>query len=241
MVQLTGLGDFEDENSLEVSLGQSCFKEDSDVKVKRINFKYQYKNRLTGSTRGYIIFNNVYVFCLIKSYVSKKPKYRLDLTFFNSQPEKTWYIAWKLLLVGILFLVATILIPQNIDVDMNSSVMSLINNNLVFVKLVAGIVACVFLWLGYSKSYYQLAFHSFASEVPLLSLPHKFWNKRYRKFVHKLKKGVAYAQQLNNVTLHDRLVGEMQDLRRLKNAGVVNEDTYNEAQSKILTHKHFKS
>ena len=129
-----------------------------------------------------------------------------------------------------------IFLPTEIKLPMASAV----GLDFLPVSVLSGFLGFGLLLSAYIKSYSKTVFRSYASRVPLLTLSHKSTQKNYKKFVSALQKSIVLAHKQNNITLQDRLVGEMKDLRRLKNAGVIKENVYNQAQSAILTHKHYK-
>lgn len=220
----------------DVSMGHSCYKEDADIVVKKINCKYKQKDIIKGSVNSFILFNNIYLFCLITLNHKKQPKFRLDLTFFDAKPSRSFFIAKKSLITGVLLLLLSVFIPGDLKLPYSS----LVGLDLLSVYLLTGAAASGFLLFAYFKSYSRIVFRSYASRVPLLTLSHKSTQKNYKKFVSALQKSIMLAHKQNGTTLQDRLVGEMKDLRRLKNAGVVKENVYNQAQAAILTHKHYK-
>jgi len=70
--------------------------------------------------------------------------------------------------------------------------------------------------------------------IPLVVVPRKFRDKNYKKFVEIMGKCINYSRNRNGITLQERLRGEMKDLRRLMELGIVSEHDYNNAQQKIL-------
>lgn len=220
----------------DVSMGHSCYKEDADIVVKKINCKYKQKDIVKGNVNSFILFNDIYLFCLITLHHKKKPKFRLDLTFLDAKPSRSFSIAKKSLISGILLLLLSIFFPSDISLPFLSSV----SLSFLSVSMLSGIAAFGFLLFAYLKSYSKIVFRSYASRVPLLILSHKSTQKNYKKFVSALQKSIVLAHKQKGITLQDRLVGEMKDLRRLKNAGVIKENVYNQAQAAILTHKHYK-
>lgn len=220
----------------EVSMGHSCYKEDSEIVIKKVNYKYKQKDILKGNVNNFMLFNDIYLFCLITSHHKKRPKYRLDLTFFDSKPSKSFLIAWKSLIAGFLLLLVALFIPDTFNISFFASV----GLNFLSMSVLLGIAGFSSLLFAYFKSYSRLVFRSYAGRVPLLILSHKSMHKKYRKFVSLLQKSISLAHKKNGNTLHDRLVGEMKDLRRLKDAGVISERFYNQAQMIILKHKHYQ-
>lgn len=220
----------------DVSMGHSCYKEDADIVVKKINCKYKQKDIIKGNVNSFILFNDIYLFCLITLNHKKQPKYRLDLSFFDAKPGRSFSIAKKSLISGVLLLLLTIFAPPDITLPFLSSA----GLSFLTLSLLSGAAAFGFLLFAYLKSYSKLVFRSYASRVPLLTFSHKSTQKNYKKFVSALQKSIMLAHKQNGITLQDRLVGEMKDLRRLKNAGVIKEGVYNQAQAAILTHKHYK-
>jgi len=220
----------------EVSMGDPCFKEDSEIVVNKVNFKYKQKDILKGDVNSFMLFNDIYLFCLITSRNKQRPKFRLDLTFFETKPTKSVSFAWKSLIAGVLFVLFSVFIPGDYTIPLSTPV----DLSFLPVFVLTTIAGLILLLFAYYKSYSRLVFRSCVGRVPLLSLTHKPMQKNYRKFINILQKNINLAHKKNAITLHDRLVGEMKDLRRLKEAGVISEDFYNKAQSIILKNKHYQ-
>lgn len=230
----SSLDSLTDSISDEVSMGHSCYKEDSDIVVKKINFKYKQKDVIKGNVSSFILFNSIYLFCLITLHHKKRPKFRLDLTFFDPNPSRYFSIAWKSLIASVLLLLMAVFIPGDLIAPFSSLF------DLSYLPVLFGIAGFCLLLFAYFKSYSRIVFRSYASRVPLLVLSYKPTQKNYKKFISALQKGIVLAHKQDGITLQDRLVGEMKDLRRLKDCGVISERIYNKAQSAILTHKYYK-
>lgn len=220
----------------DVSIGHSCYKEDSEITVKKVNYKYIQKDAIRGSVNSFVLFNDIYLYCLIIKRHKKQPKFRLDLTFFDPRPARSFFIPWKLLIAAVVLLLVGFFMPAGVEIPYSSSI-GLGFLSVSVISILVGIGLLIFVYL---KSYYRLVFRSYAGRVPLLSLSYKPAQKNYNQFVSAVQKGIALAHKKNGVTLADRLTGEMQDLRRLKDAGVIKEDIYNKAQMIILKNKHYR-
>jgi len=217
-------------------MGHSCFKEDSEIVVKKVNYKYKQKDMLKGNVNSFMLFNDIYLFCLITTHHKKRPKYRLDLTFFDAKPSTSFFIAWKSLVAGVLLLLLAMIIPGDFDLPFSLAV----DFSFLSAPLFSGLAGIGLLSFAYFKSYSRLVFRSYAGRAPLLVLSHRPLHRNYKKYINVLKKSIRHAQKKNGITLHDRLVGEMKDLRRLKDAGVLKEGIYNQAQAIILKNKHYQ-
>jgi hypothetical protein len=231
----------------EISIGDAHYKDDSEIVPKEINHEYTQKNSVKGVFREFSLFDDIYLYCSLRLFNLKKlkseqlPKYRIDLTYLDPKPARSSKLAWKWLLRGIAATVASALV---IDISVLSgefSGLSFSHPAMLPVGVLLGTLGFVLILLFYYKSHNTVIYRSYVGRIPLLALSHKPRKKDYREFISVIEEGILNAQSRNGITMRDRLVGEMKDVRRLKDSGVISESAYSRAQAKILKHKAYKS
>lgn len=228
---------------VEISLGDAHYREDDEIQPKVKNHEYIQSNSIKGLHRTFKLYDNLYLYCSKKAFVPKKfrsiesPEHRVDLTYLDLKPFKSRLIAWRWLLWGLILLATSVL---TIYIGEFSG-FSIAHPLMLPVGVLIGTFGLVFILLSYYKSYSLMVYRSYAGRVPLVVLTHKPRNKDYKAFTSLVEDKIRDAQRRNGITMRDRLVGEMKDIRRLKDAGIVNEAWYHQAQSKIFKHEAFKN
>jgi hypothetical protein len=214
----------------EISLGESCYVDDLDLKLDKLICRYTQNNRIKGVARKFALYDKTHLIQQKDSHFNKIPEHRIDLTFLAPEPTKHLFVSWKILLTGVSLLIVSILLF--LFIDQLQSVVGIQLVQLAVISLTT--VGVIFIILSYYRSYSTLVFHSAVAKIPLLVITRKPRDKNYKKFIDVIGKCINYSRNRNGITLQDRLRGEMKDLRRLKGLGIISEDVYNEAQKIIL-------
>jgi hypothetical protein len=214
----------------EISLGESCYVDDQDVKLDKLICRYIQKDSFKGITRKFALYDKIHLVQQKDSHFHKLPEHRIDLTFLDPEPTGKLFIAWKFLLSGVVMLLLSgllFLFGDQLESASGSQYLLLLAVGLTTAGLLLMLVS-------FYRSYATLVYHSDIAQIPLLVITRKFRDEKYKKFVDIIGKCIKYSRNRNGITEQDRLRGEMKDLRRLKDLGIVSEDAYNEAQMKIL-------
>ena len=219
-----------DEPLEEVSVGESCYVDDAELELDKLICKYNQTSSIKGITRKFALYDKTHLIQQKDSHFNKLPEHRIDLTFLDPEPTKHLFISWRILLTGVALLgIAIVLFLFKGQIE------SLLAGQFVLLTAVllatAGLISVL---VSVYRSYSILVYHSDTGKVPLLVITHKPRDKNYQKFIAILDKCINYSRNRNGISEQDRLRGEMKDLRRLKELGILSEDTYNEAQQKIL-------
>mgnify|MGYP006921589188 FL=1 len=222
---------YEQEEPLdEISMGESCYVDDQDVELDKLICRYVQKDNLKGITRRFALYDKIYLLQQKEASFKKVPEHRIDLTFLDPHPTAKLFISWKMLITGVVMLLLSVLMYV-----FDSQLHSLVDRQYVWsVTVLLASVGMIIVMVAYYRSYLTLVYHSDIGKVPLLVIGRKFRDDRYKKFIDIIGKCIHYARSRNGITLQDRLRGEMKDLRRLKDLGIVSEDDYDHAQKKIL-------
>lgn len=223
----------------EISLGDAHYREDSEIVPKIVNHEYVQSNNFKGVLREFSLFDDIYLYCTSKSFNLKKlrtrqvPKYRIDLTYIDPKPVKFSNIAWKWLLWGIVAIAASVLvIDADKIIDSPSAQQAILP-----VSILLGTSGFVSILLFFYKSHSSVVYRGYVGRAPLIVMANKPRNKDYKDFIDVLETNIRKAQRRNGITIKDRLVGEMKDMRRLRDAGVVSENRYKQAQARIFEHE----
>lgn len=214
----------------EVSVGESCYVDDSELELEKLLCKYTQNSSIKGITRRFALYDKTHLFQQKDSHFKKIPKHRVDLTFLNPEPNKHLFISWKILLSGTALLGLSILLFLYSD-----ALESLLGGQSVLLAAVLLFTTgFIFVLVSLYRSYSTLVYHSDIGQVPLLVVAHKPRDTNYKKFIDIIGKCINYSRNRQGVTPQERIKGEMKDLRRLKELNIISEHVYDEAQRKIL-------
>lgn len=214
----------------EISVGDSCYVDDQDVQLDKLTCRYTQRNNFKGITRKFALYDKTQLVQQRESPFNKVPEHRIDLTFLDPEPTSKLFVSWKMLLIGVAMLGLAVLLflyGQQLESFVGGP----------YVLLAVALLTTtglILLLLSYYRSYLTLVFHSETGKIPLLVISRKFRDEKYRKFVDIVGRCINYSRNRNGISVQDRLRGEMKDLWRLKELGVVSVDDYTKAQTKIL-------
>jgi hypothetical protein len=231
--------DYSNEAFDEISLGDAHYKEDSEVVPDKITHEYVQRNSVKGILREFSLFDDIYLYCSFKYFNLKKfkskqlQKHRIDLTYIDSKPAKSVRITWKWLLWSVVTIAASALVIYIGEF----SDMSFTHQAILPVGILLGTFGFVSFLLFYYKSYNNVIYRSYVGRVTLIELAHKPRDNNYKEFIDVLEESIYKAQHRNGITIKDRLVGEMKDMRRLRDAGIISEKKYKQAQTRIFDHE----
>ncbi len=221
--------------SNEISLGAPCFREDSEIVVRKINYNYMQKSLLKSVARRFQIFNNIYLYYMQRCNSSKLPKHRLDLTFLKPTPGYSLSISWKLLAIGLVFIGLSYLLENGLQLPLIPE----LPDSMPPLSALTAITGAMLLLLAYRRTHLSLVFKTYAGHAPVLFITPRPLQKDYRQFIKTLKQGIKTAQNRDNLTMKDRLVGEMKDLGRLREGNIITKQSYRKAQARILANRSF--
>jgi uncharacterized protein YqgQ len=170
----------------------------------------------------------------VKRYRDKEcTHYRVNLAWLDPKPEIVQTIAWKwvssalatAIWAALLFYLAYFSQWQIEHVDSAAILMSTITV----------ISLCLFFY----SNEHKLVFNSYLSNVPLVEIDYNKPNKAsFDTFVHDLRSGIYAGWQDKDI--QQMLVGEMRELRRLRDAGILTEEVYLQARSAIFNHREYQ-
>jgi hypothetical protein len=169
-------------------------------------------------------------FISVKQFRNRKRKdYWLNLFYINPQPKKTIDIAWKWGIAGLVFPgIAYALYSMGDLIPLSR------------VYLISGMVASVTLaivsvLIMIQRSEIKLTYETNKGGAPVLGLAYNNPTKKeFREFVKKLNHSIQQLQSQDHRDQADLLAAEMHEHRRLKEANILTEETYEIAKNKIL-------
>jgi hypothetical protein len=208
--------------------------EDDEDEIREVHVKFVQDRRFKGIRRDFTIFNKNQLLQSLQSFKNKRGNtHRINLKFVRQAPERHRQFAWRSLQIsGLGFVLSAI--PACVWYFTEFKSIYLLVASLLF--FVAGVVA---LLLFFYRSRDTYVYRSIAAGVPLIELDFNKPNRQeFEAFTDRLEAYIRKAQSsgLNN---QQRLAGELKDIRRLKEAGLLSEEIYANSRALIFKHKEF--
>lgn len=210
--------------------------EDFENKIDRrqLSPEFVQRNWLKGRFHQCEIYRQHYIFQTVKRYRDKVcTHYRVNLAWLDPKPQVVQKIAWKwastalatALWASVMFYVAYF---SSMHVDY-------IESAAVLMSAVTVISLCMFFYSSEKK----LVFNSYLSNVPLIELDYnKPDQAAFDAFVRDIRTGIYVGWQDKDI--QQMLVGEIRELRRLRDAGILTEKTYLKARTTIFNHREYQ-
>lgn len=210
--------------------------DDDEHEVREVNAKFLQNSSFKGIKRSFLIFNKTQLLQSCQSFKTKQGnKHRINLKFIRLKPERQRQYAWRSLVVFVLGLgVCAALAGTWYYTDLKS-------DYLLAAAVLAAVATAIALLIFFYRSRDTLVYRSIAAGVPMIELAYRKPNQReFDDFLHKLDVSIrrAHASGMNNQQI---LAGELKDIRRLKDEGVLGDEVYARARKLIFQHKDFST
>lgn len=209
--------------------------DDAHLKPERINLEYVQEQRFKGVRRSFKIFNDTQLYYTLKSFKNKdNKKQRINLSYVSAQPDRECVVAWNWLSTAFATIVwAMLLLYIGIFTQYKQ-------DYIVIVGVLLGTFSMLSMLIFYYRTQDKLIYKSFVGEIPLFEVSNnKSGNKELEAFLQSLSSHVETGQ--NSLSMHQRLVGELKDLRRIRDEGTINNEQYESARSLIFKHKAYQT
>lgn len=206
-----------------------------EINPARLGEKLIQKNTLKGTCREYQVYASNY---LLLNFVEKKrakeKRFRVSLAWLSSEPEHNKIIVWKWLYWAIgAGALAGLSLYLGISETVKPEYCLLAGTITVTAALICGLI---FIYLMRD----EFIFKSRYGNAKLFLIENKKPSQQeFDLYFIKLQQAIDTAQTQMSVT--DRLVGELKMCRRLRDEGIINDETYTIARTAIFKHDQYKS
>jgi hypothetical protein len=201
---------------------------------RKVGPEFTQQNWLKGQFHQCEIYRQHYIFQTIKRHRDKVClNYRVNLAWLNPKPEVVQKIAWKWASTAlatamwslVLFYVAYF---SGMHIDH-------IESAAILMSTITVISLCMFFYRSENK----LVFNSYLSSVPLVELDYQKPDQAsFDAFVTDIRNGIYAGWQDKDI--QQMLTGEIRELRRLRDAGIINEKIYLKARTTIFNHREYQ-
>ncbi len=223
------------ENDITEITLSSDLDDDAHLKPEHVNTVYIQEQKFKGVKRAFKIFNETQLYYTQKSFRHKEnTKHRVNLNYVDLRPEREVRVAWNWLSTAFATIVWSMLL---LYVGLFTQYKA---DYIVIVGVLLGTFSMISMLIFYYRTHDKLIFRSFVGKIPLFEVSnHKPGNKEFDTFMHTLKQHIKTAQ--GRLTMHQRLVGELKDLRRIRDEGRISNEHYESARNTIFKHEAFQT
>lgn len=208
---------------------------DQDIDPEKLGEKLVQTNILKDTVREYQFYASRH---LLLSFIEKKKtgakNFHVNLAWLSSEPEHNKIIIWKWLYralaagaFAILFLVLAMTEIIKLEYCIVAGTISL---------TMALILSLIFIY----QMRDEFIFKSYFGNAKLFLIDNKKPTQaEFDNYFIKLQQAIDRAQA--NMSVADRLVGELKMCRRLKDEGIINDETYTDVRTIIFKHEQYKA
>ena len=223
-----------EDNITEITLS-SEFDDDTHLKPQHINVAYSQEQKFKGVRRTFKIFNDTQLHYTLKSFRNKDNKtHRINLAYVNKQAEREVRVAWNWLSTAFATVVWSMLL---LYVGLFTQYKA---DYIVIVAILLGTFSMISMLIFYYRTQDRLIYSSFVGNIPLFEVSNnKSGNDEFDLFKEKLVEHIQLAQ--GKLSKHQRLVGELKDLRRIRDEGTISNEQYESARNIIFKHEAYQS
>lgn len=221
----------------EIVLGNEFDETASVIIPRKTNHEYMQANKYRRVKVFFKIYNDVYLHRSVESFGNKKDEAtRFNLSFISPEPRRQSHFAWSWFFVALMsYFLGSLLVYLGAF-----SGLEIVHHNMLPIGLVLIVIGMfstvVFLYRTQDKFIYQ----SLVGQVPLIEIFNQQKMTNYQIFTETLKLHIEQAQQRQGLTMKQRLKGELTDLRRLSEEGVITVDAYEQARGLIFKHEEYQ-
>ncbi len=213
----------------------SDLDDDAHLKPEHVNFVFVQEQKFKGVKRSFKIFNETQLYYTQKSFRHKEnTRHRVNLNYVNLTPERECTVAWSWLSTAFATIVWSMLL---LYVGLYTQYKA---DYIVIVGVLLGTFSMLSMLIFYYRTQDKLIFCSHIGKIPLFEVSnHKPGNREFDLFMEKLRQHIKQAQ--DKLPMHQRLVGELKDLRRIRDEGRISNEAYESARHTIFRHEAFQT
>ena len=206
---------------------------DHELDPARFGKKLSNSNVLKGSYNELQLYDTTHLF--IRSREKKhapEKSYRVNLAWCSSEPEHFRLVIWKWLYISIIFLV---LLALDAVLGINEVMPTMMA---VYAGIPLLTLSLIFLLVFFYCQRDEYIFKSHYGDTPLFMIENRKPNQgQFDQFFIELQQDIDRLQ--SRAPVRQKLVGELQMCRRLKDEGIIPEQAYTSVRSKIFKHEEY--
>lgn len=208
---------------------------DLEINPEKLGETLVQKNTLKGTFRQFQFYarNNLLLNIIDKKSAPEK-KFQINLAWLSAEPQHNKIVIWKWLAIAICCAIASGAIAYMATQEMLK---------LEYCYVIGSIttsLTLVFILLFIYCMRDEYIFKSYFGDAEIFLIDNKKPNLHaFDDFYLKIQQTIDKTH--NAISITDRLVGELKMCRRLRDAGIINDETYTRVRTVIFKHKEYKS
>ena len=205
---------------------------DQEIDPAKLGKKLVQQNTLKGTEREFQPYADAHLLLDVKKK-KKQQNYRVNLAWLSPQPRHNKVIVWKWLYAALGAAAVTGLFLFLAVQDILKLEYSAVAGT---VSLTASLILGMFFIY---KMQDEFIFTSNFGKIDMFLIENKKPSQdEFDSFFINLQQGIERAKK--NIPVTDRLVGELQMCRRLRDEGIIDDGTYTVARTAIFKHKQYQ-
>ena len=206
---------------------------DQEIDPNKLGKKLVQQNTLKGTEREFQPYADKHLLLDIKQK-NKQTSYRVSLAWLSPQPRHNKVIIWKWLYAALgaaavtgLFILLAVQDVLKLEYSAVAGTVSL------SASLILGLI---FIY----KMQDEFIFTSTFGKIDMFLIENKKPSQdEFDSFFINLQQNIERAKK--NIPVSERLVGELQMCRRLRDEGIIDDDAYTAARTAIFKHKQYQA
>jgi hypothetical protein len=208
---------------------------DQELDPAKLGEKLIQTNTLKGTVREYQYYSNNHLLLnLVKKKKSEEKKFRVNLAWLSSEPEHIKIIIWKWLYGA---LASTALMCLFIFLT-NNGTLEITFGAVLSTASLTGALILFLIFIYQMRNEY--IFKSYFGGANLFVIENKKPEQAvFDKFFITLQQAIDKSK--TGIPVSDQLIGELKMCRRLRDEGIIDDETYTIARTAIFKHKQYKA
>lgn len=208
---------------------------DQELDPAKLGEKLIQTNTLKGTVREYQYYSSNHLLLnLVKKKKSEEKKFRVNLAWLSSEPVHIKIIIWKWLYGALTF---TALMGLFIFLTNNGTLEITSGAVLSTASLTAALILFL-IFIYHMRNEY--IFKSYFGGANLFVIENKKPEQAvFDKFFITLQQAIDKSK--TGIPISDQLIGELKMCRRLRDEGIIDDETYTIARTAIFKHKQYKA
>jgi len=189
---------------------------------KELNTRLSQKSIFYGESHTFEIYNHKFIKVISKK-LFKKQSYHLNLSMLAPWPVQNSVISWPAIFISLLLYLLTLICLFNVTSPINPAILFSVST----------VIFLIILLFTY-KSKKIIEFKSRYGNGVILNLLYNKPNKKeVKKFIDEVKLRSLTASQEMEMDITQMLNIEINELKRLKNDGIISRQCYDAAKKRI--------